>query len=198
MAARPAWILSLAIAAALAAGGPAAGASGPAIPRSTTRSTGSPRPGAALSSAAAFRHPWHTSLAQAEYDERTGSLEVALRVDALDLEDALSRLAGKRIDLDRAADADLRIAAYLRGRFVVRDANGARVKLSWVGKEVFVTNAWLYFEAPLPDGPSGIRITDRLFFETQQRQVNSIHCRHGQRQATLIYRADSPAQAWPL
>ena len=60
---------------------------------------------------------------------------------------------------------------------------------SWVGYEVTVPAAWLYFEVPLAEGPDGATIVNQLLLHIP-RQVNTVHVRQGKRQATLEFSAD--------
>jgi len=144
-------------------------------------------------------HPWHTSLAQVELNEETLSLEVALRVDPLDLETALTHRAGERVDLDDEG-VDEHIVAWLRAAFGLRLADGTRPPLEWVGKELFVSTAWLYFEIPLPADAetTGATLTDRLFLELRDTQRNTVNYRRGRQKASLAFTADRTAIELPF
>jgi hypothetical protein len=131
-------------------------------------------------------HPFHVTLAEAEFNPETRRLEVALRVyHPLDLETALTRLAGRKVTLDGTADVDELIAAYLDEAFVVERPDGTRAALEWVGKEVTLKTAWLYFEVDLPGGPEGCTFADRVLFEVEPDQANTIVFRDGRRRASL-------------
>jgi hypothetical protein len=142
--------------------------------------------------AAAWAHPFHVSLAEAEYDRESGVLEVALRVHPADLEEALRKQAGKRIVLDQSADADERIVAYLRRTFAMKTPQGEAAEIRWVGKEVSVKQAWLYFEVPLPGGIENVEVSQRMFFELLPDQVNTVHLRDGERRVTLHFTRAKP------
>ena len=71
----------------------------------------------ATPAAVAAPHPFHVTIAEADYNEESGKLEVALRIyNPGDLEEALGRRAGERVDLERTENVDDLIVAYLRGR----------------------------------------------------------------------------------
>lgn len=142
-------------------------------------------------------HPSHVTIAQAEYNDETRSLEVALRIDPFDLEDVLSARAGERVSLDTTADVDRLIAEYLAVAFVVEPDGARPVALEWVGKEVFVHTAWLYFEFPLPDGPEGVFVTNRLLFELQDDQVNTVNYRRGELLKSLRHTLARPRHVLP-
>src|SRR5918997_501181 len=86
---------------------------------------GAARPGAA--------HKFYASLAQVEYNAASGTVEVAMRVFADDLELALTRRAGRPIRLERKKDSDRLVIEYLREKFELRNRAGERKELRLVG-----------------------------------------------------------------
>ncbi len=140
-----------------------------------------------FATAVAWGHPFHVSIAEAEYNAATKMLEVALQVHPTDLEAAVRRQSGQRIVLETSANADEQIVAYLRRSFVVKPKCSEPTTLRWVGKEVAVKHAWLYFEVSLPQGLEGVEITNSLFFELLPDQVNTMTVRDGKRRATLHF-----------
>lgn len=136
----------------------------------------------------ASAHPFHITLAEAEYNAETGKLEVALRIyHPTDLEEALSRRAGRRINLEKTEGADDLIMQYLRENFVIEPPGGKPAPLEWVGKEVSLKTAWLYFEVPLPGGPEGVAFRNRLLFDVERDQSNTIVFKQGERRASLRF-----------
>jgi Domain of unknown function (DUF6702) len=132
-------------------------------------------------------HPFHGSIAEAEYRRDKQLLEVAMRVHPDDLEAVLSRRAGRRIDLEKAAEADDLARRYLMERFQVRSPAGHGAELNWVGKEVTAKWAWLYFEVPLPDGLSGCRVRNEILMDVVADQVNTMNFQVGERRETLRF-----------
>ncbi len=137
-------------------------------------------------------HPFHVSATEVEHRRETQSLEISLRVDPDDLEKALGRRARRRVKLDRTDGVDELIAAYLRERFVVRRAKGAEGELIWVGKEIDVKHAWLYFEIRVPGRVDGLRISNRVFFELYREQSNLVTFKDGGRRSSLRLTPDRP------
>ncbi len=118
-------------------------------------------------------HPFHASIAEAEWKPESKTLEVALWAHPADLEKALRRMTKKRIDLDKTKNVDALIQRYLSQVLIFKEKNKA-VKLKWVGKEITIKAAWLYFEVPLSNGLEGVKITHQLFHELLEDQVNTI------------------------
>ncbi|QDV38963.1 DUF6702 family protein [Tautonia plasticadhaerens] len=149
--------------------------------------------GAGPGSGASAAHPFHVTIAEADYDAESGMLEVALRIyNPGDLEEALGRRLGERVDLERTEDVDEAILAYLEDSLVVERPDGERAALAWVGKEVTVKTAWLYLEIPLPDGPEGATFTNSLLFEVEPDQVNTMVFGRGKDRASLRFTRDDP------
>lgn len=149
---------------------------------------------AVMAGAARFApHPFHVTIAEADHDAESGNLEVALRIyNPGDLEEALGRRLGERVDLERTEDVDGAILAYLEDSIVVERPDGERAELAWVGKEVTVKTAWIYFEIPLPDGPEGATFTNTLLFEVEPDQVNTMVFGRGKDRASLRFTREDP------
>ncbi len=64
----------------------------------------------------ACAHPFHISSAEVEFNPNTDRLQVSLKVQAIDFEQALSKMAGQRSKLEQT-DADELIIAYLGRHF---------------------------------------------------------------------------------
>lgn len=139
-----------------------------------------------------WAHPFHVSLAEAEWNAESKKLEIALRLHPTDLEDALSQRAKQRISLETTEDVDSLIRDYLAEAFVVTDTDDTPATLEWVGKEIEVTWAWVYFEIPLQAGPDGVTIRNAVFFELLEDQANLITLRSGKQRHSLTFTRDDP------
>ena len=142
----------------------------------------------------AYAHPFHVSNAEVEWNEESKSLEVALKVWPIDLEEALENETRRSLDLDKTEDIDQLIVSYLQSRFVFHQADGKPAKIDWLGKEISVKSAWLYFEIPLESSPEGIEVENRLFLEQLPDQVNLLQFKTGRKRMTLRFAADQPKQ----
>lgn len=150
--------------------------------------------GLATPSSATAAHPFHVSIAEAKYNAETKSLEIALRVHPSDLETMLRKRTDKPIDLDKTANVDELILAYLTDVFTAKPKQDAEpVKLKWVGKQIDIKYAWLYFECPLPDGMPGVELSNKIFFEILSDQVNTITLTDGEFKQSINCTRDKPA-----
>lgn len=140
----------------------------------------SPAPGARA-------HTFHASLAEVEHNAAEKRVEIAIRLFADDLEAALSRETGRRVRLDATPSVDAAILSYLAKHFVVTGADGAPLRLEWVGKELTVGTVWVYVQAAAPSGIVGARMRYDVFFELFDDQLNSVNLKDGSRIWTLHF-----------
>ena len=69
--------------------------------------------------------------------------------------------------------------------------------IRWVGKDLDdIRYAWLHFEICLPEsGIVGLEYSDRILFDSEPEQVNTINFRDGEERFTLRF---TPADAWKV
>lgn len=148
----------------------------------------------------ATAHKFHASFTTIEHNPETGLLEISLRVFSDDLENALSRQARRRIELDRTPDVAELTSAYIRERFKLRRADGTPVRVVWVGMEQRVDMTWIYVEVPAPDGFTGLEALVTVFFELFRDQKNNLSCKdaQGKRHDILFRSGDNTFKPlWP-
>lgn len=134
-------------------------------------------------------HPRHSSLADAAYNAKTRSLEVVLRVEANDLEEAVQARGGVKRPLELA---EAQVIAWLKDGLVLRRPDGKPAPLKWVGMQVQGASAELFFEFDLPAGPLGVTVEHRLFFREAAQQINQLNVSAEGLQTTLLFTAASP------
>ena len=130
--------------------------------------------------AVAMAHPNHDAIAEADWNAETGSLEVALQINAHQLERAVSLAAGEALDLDEEESA-APLKAYVAEHVRFLKPDGVGVEMQWVGAEIKVRSAWLYFEFPMGKD-SGVELAEcslsnTLLFEQFEDQKNTIAMR---------------------
>ena len=147
------------------------------------------RGGAAARAPRALAHKFHTSFTEASYNAEAGTLEVTLRTFPDDLEAAVRRRASRAPSAakDRKKEFEERVAAYVAETFRVQTAGGEPVKISWVGMDAGVDSAWLYFEAQLPAGTDGLRLSNRLLFDLFDDQINLVNLKTKDRRTALRF-----------
>jgi hypothetical protein len=103
----------------------------------------------------AAEHPFHATVAEMDWNPAADCLEIALCMPAAVVEDELSRLQGKRVSLDRSADAESLLQHYIGSKMGI-STQTRQWSLKWVGAELEEAEVWSYFELrPQPqDGAS--------------------------------------------
>ena len=130
-------------------------------------------------------HPFHESLAEAYWNPEIRKLEVVVRIHPEDLETAVRRQKGQSIQLeDREAEAE--VERYLRRTFRIRSRDQRPVEFEWVGLEINVRSAWVYFEVPLVGRLEGTVIINELLNHVPH-QTNTVSIRDRERQASLKF-----------
>ena len=165
-------------------------------------------------------HPYHVSRAEIQYNATRGVFEVALCVWPADLEKAIGTSSENRIDFEKLSEADRdRLASkYVASKFTVRrpqnDSSQAEADVEladpaairWVGSEVSLKQAWLYFEIEVESSAPQWSFENRMFFELNEEQMNQIQIqaapiagRHNPLANKLFSRtlsASQPAVVW--
>lgn len=132
-------------------------------------------------------HKFHASLTQIEVNSTAKTVEVAIRVFADDLEEALTRRSGHRVRLETASDFDELALAYVASTLKLVAPDGEPLTLRWIGKEASVDVVWLYVEAPMSSNLDGSVLENTLFFDLFEDQVNTVNLKDGKRRATLTF-----------
>jgi hypothetical protein len=150
-------------------------------------------------------HPFHASIAEAEFNVKTGKLEVALRLHPVDLEAALRDIHGKAVDLDNTKNIDDLILNYLNTHFRIAETRTKLQKslarknqtprkslqLNWIGKEITTKWTWAYFEFDTPANLADYSIVNTIFFDRLDDQVNTINFRNGTRRWSRHFTIDN-------
>jgi hypothetical protein len=136
----------------------------------------------------AAAHKFHTSFTEAEYNAKEASLQITLRTFPDDLEIVLGKRSGKSVRLDRKQETEPILIAYLQETFQLKTAKGETIKLSWVGMDAGVDSAWLYFEAPMPEGFAGAQLRNGFLFDLYDDQVNLVNVKQNNRKRALTFK----------
>ncbi len=76
-----------------------------------------------VATAAEPPHPYHVSLAEVNWNAKSQNFEVALCLWPADLEKALTRQTGRPIDLEKEANIDRLMEAYIAKRFTIHSTD---------------------------------------------------------------------------
>ncbi|MEP3480419.1 MAG: DUF6702 family protein [Fuerstiella sp.] len=111
-------------------------------------------------------HPNHIGVTEVEWNAKTGRFEVAMKLRATDLEDAISVINKKRWRLETAEDKEQQIQSYLKQHFSITFKDHKTCRLHWVGSELLLHDVWVYFEAEsLPGSVAKTAASEVLTFD---------------------------------
>ena len=137
---------------------------------------------------ASAAHRFHTSLARMDYNAQAKTIEVSIRLFTHDLVPVLERKYGRRVDLEKRAEADRLIADYLRENFVLVNKNGDAREFKWIGREADVDLIYVYVEIPYAESFEGAELQNTIFFESFAEQTNLVVCRFEEKKPDLLFK----------
>ena len=137
----------------------------------------------------ASAHPSHATMAQVEWDE--DRLEVALQLQAADLNQALSARKNDKKSYEASVEA------LVREAMVLRDGAGRVVPLEWVGMEEAKFGVWVYFQWTLTSPIGQHRLAHTLFYETEPRTLHTVNFTRGKERRTRTFRFGEKPKSLP-
>ncbi len=118
-------------------------------------------------------HPYHESYAEIEVGPGGADLEVALRADALEIQNALRARRDEIYELETPG-VELALQRYLVETFLAKDDAAGWGTLEWVGHELEEQDLWCYFRLRF-DGPvRSFSISHSVLFERNRYQRNLV------------------------
>ncbi len=159
-------------------------------------------------SIATAAHPGHYSIAEVEWNAKSDRFEVALRVPLAELEDAVANRLKRRVSLEHSKEREKHIIEYLRDHVSITRAADRASRIHWVGMELELHDAWLYFEIESVAGELGepatttaavpadqITIRNTMLQELHPKQLNLMNLRTASGVQSVTLTADNPKQA---
>jgi hypothetical protein len=131
-----------------------------------------------------------------EYNAEERSVEITIQTFADDLEDILSKRAGKSVRLDASKDVDRLAFDYVRSVIELKGRNGSS-ELQWVGMEAKGGTAWLYVLAKMPEGLSKASVRNSLLFDLFEDQVNIVNVWYDTKKTSLVFKRGDNLQEIP-
>ncbi|MCU0443638.1 MAG: hypothetical protein MUE85_01875 [Microscillaceae bacterium] len=140
-------------------------------------------------------HDFHTSIAEVNYNEKSQSLEVSLRVFTDDFEIALGKPNGiAELRLDNSKKYNDLIKKYLEANFYFADGKNQKLLLSFIGKELEGDVTWLYFEFPLKKSLKGYQLKNAVLTELFDDQSNLVNIFYKKQKRTHLFKRGEVSQ----
>lgn len=144
-------------------------------------------------------HPFHTSLTQIEFDPKSQTFEISLRLFTDDFETALTKEnGGKLVRLNNGQKQDKLIEQYVRKHFAVANADRKPNPITYVGYEQEADAQWIFMEMPYTNKTSTLFIKQDTFIDLFADQVNLVTIQLNQVKKTVVFRNNQPVQAVTL
>jgi|AntRauTorckE5430_2_1112549.scaffolds.fasta_scaffold38404_1 hypothetical protein len=134
-------------------------------------------------------HDFHTSLTEIDYNPKTKSLEMTIRVFTDDLERALTEINnGKLVKIDPNDYAtDPLIFQYLRKHVAFVSPDKDVVAYDFLGKEVELDATWLYVELPAAANLKGYSIFNSILTELFDDQINLLNLIYPDKKKSFVF-----------
>ncbi len=131
-------------------------------------------------------HPFHTSVAELEYNVESKRIEVSVKLHSTDMDNALSAVLGKRVDIEKD-QVDKELMKYLESHFYLLPESAAKAeeitektplsKVHFIGKESDKGWLWVYFEMELPETDETLALVNTVFLDRIKDQINTVSVR---------------------
>ncbi len=130
-----------------------------------------------LSMGTTMTHPFYVSVTDAHYKPDNRTIEIAQKVFWDDMEEALSKKYGSKINLAKGTPSDS-LEVWLDKYALSHHfwwVNQKKVAISYVGYEVESDVIWIYLIAKNVDTPKNIKIKNSLLTDYFPEQKNITH-----------------------
>ncbi len=128
---------------------------------------------------AVLLHPFHISVTEINHNEANESLEISIKMFSDDLEDALNKRFGKRLNLgleDQHPDTEVYLALYLADELGLSQG-GQDLTVDYVATESNIETTWCYLEVSGVQSLNQLSIRNEIMFESFDDQKNMVHVR---------------------
>lgn len=139
-------------------------------------------------------HDFHTSLTQMQFNPKEKGFEISVRLFTDDLEKALSRESGQKIQLTPKPDVDPLIEKYIRKHFILTDAGKKPHPYTYIGHEAEGDANWVYLEMPIDDALKTAEMQQDALMDLFDDQVNLVNLQIGAQRKTYVFRKSQPTQ----
>lgn len=123
------------------------------------------------------QHSFHSSLAEMNYNNKSKSFQVVLKLFADDTEAALTKFSGLSYSvggLGKNRNPDAVLSAYLNEHFVLTKKS-KKSTIQYIGKEVSVDMVTVYFEIPFNDNLKNYTLSNTIMLDLFDDQSNIIN-----------------------
>lgn len=124
-----------------------------------------------------FKHPFYLGIVDIKQDSETSEMKLAVKLFTNDIEDALSTIEGKRVDLinpTNRAHSDSILNRYIHKRLSLY-ANSIKLSPHYLGYEKEDDVIWIYYEHKPLNKLKELKIFNSILYDFLPKQSNIIH-----------------------
>lgn len=122
-------------------------------------------------------HPFYISMTDINYNAKSKSMEVSVRIFTDDFEKTLRKNCNCKIDLtakENTISMKPLVDQYILKHLQIK-VNGQMLALKFKGYQKEDESTWNYFEAENVQSPMKINITNTLLHDYKEEQINMLH-----------------------
>lgn len=143
---------------------------------------------------AARAHQLKEGFTRVLFNRRTGFIEVMHRFYAHDAEHAVRVLMDDpKAELHVSPEAQKRFGAYVASRFVIRDAEGEKIELGYIGQEIDGAFIWVYQEAPLR-ALTELTVENTVLHDLWEDQANLVNVEKNGEVVSAVFKSPTRPQ----
>lgn len=120
-------------------------------------------------------HEMKAALTKVLLNERSGNIEVMHRFYVHDAEHGVKQLFDKSADLLNSEHTQQTFSGYVSKEFALATLDGRQITLTLLGGQLDGRYFWVYQEAAIPAGLTGLRIQHKALQALWPTQVNTVN-----------------------
>lgn len=146
------------------------------------------------------KHDFHTSLTEINFNPKTGSLELSVRVFTDDLELTLTNFnKGKLVKIeDPEATVDPLIEQYIRKNLALISPDKEVKFGKFYGKEKEADATWIYLEIFDCKQLKNFTLYNTIMQEMFEDQTNLVNIIYPAQKKTIVFDSESKVSSWPF
>lgn len=145
-------------------------------------------------------HPGHCTRVEVQWNAAEHSIEMAIRIDHVDLEAAMRKRLGRPVDVQQLSDeqAEQWIGQYLRETLRFGDGKLSAEQFAWVGWQRKRISSWVYVQlTPADNGAQSIALKILSLLEVEPELNHVVTIRHGGGHETVVLSKQQPVATVP-
>ena len=124
-------------------------------------------------------HPYYVGVTEVKIDPKSKHLEMSCKLFVDDVQDAIFRQTGQRINLTAKRSQDQALLRnYLLSKLKIQWGSN-NLPLIMLGYDIEEEGVWCFFESSIRGKARELRICNRALYETLETQTHFLHITHG-------------------